>query len=130
MCVNNDIDKLQTKNITKTYNLSKQERNALQQLKTRTDLVITNADKGGAVVIQETEEYIKEAYRQLHDTTFYKKCDFDLTTIHNERVHRVINEFKTRNMISEKTASMLKCDISKAPKFYMLPKIHKTNNPG
>ena len=129
MCVNNDIDKLQPKNITKTYNLTKQEYNALQQLKTRTDLVITNADKGGAVMIQETEEYIK-AHRQLHDTTFYKKWDFDLTTIHNERVNRVINKFKTRNMISEKTALMLKCDIPKAPKFYMLPKIHKTNNPG
>ena len=33
-------------------------------------------------------------------------------------------------MISEKTALMLKCDIPKAPKFYMLPKIHKTNYPG
>ena len=114
MCVNNDIDKLQPKNITKTYNLTKQEYNALQQLKTRTDLVITNADKGGAVMIQETEEYIK-AHRQLHDTTFYKKWDFDLTTIHNERVNRVIDESKTRNMISKKTTSMQKCDIPKAP---------------
>ena len=97
MCVNNDIDKLQAKNTTKTYNSSKQERNALQQLQTRTELVITNADKGEAVVIQDTEEYIKDAHRQLHDTTFYKKCDFDLTTIHNERVNRVIDEFKTRH---------------------------------
>ena len=42
---------------------------------------ITNADKGGAVVIQDTEDYIKEANRQLSDTTFYKKHQIDLTSI-------------------------------------------------
>ena len=42
-------------------NLDKGERDALKELSERTDVLTTNADKGGAVVIWETKEYINEA---------------------------------------------------------------------
>ena len=35
--------------------------------------MITNADKGGTVVILDVEDYIKEVTRQLHNTENYKK---------------------------------------------------------
>ena len=34
----------------------------------RNDITICNADKGGAVVIIDIDDYIKEAMRQLSDT--------------------------------------------------------------
>ena len=128
--VNNDIDNLPQNNSKRKYNLTKAERKALEELRDRSDLVITNADKGGAVVIQDTENYIKEANRQLNDTTFYKKCEIDLTNIHCEKVNQTVEHFKKSNLIPEKIASMLKCKDPKPPKFYTLPKIHKKSNPG
>ena len=58
-------------------NLTKQEKAAMEELKLRDDLVITKADKGGAVVIMDVDDYVKEANRQLDDSTFYKKLPQD-----------------------------------------------------
>ena len=41
------------------------EREAVKELSKREDIIINNADKGGAVVIVDTNDYIKEAERQL-----------------------------------------------------------------
>ena len=54
-------------------NLSKEEKQALLDLQERDDIIITNADKGGAVVIQDVKEYIKEGNRQLNNSDFYKR---------------------------------------------------------
>ena len=48
-------------------NLSKGEQKAMEELTKRKDIVITNADKGGAVVIMDVEKYINEANHQLSD---------------------------------------------------------------
>ena len=64
--VRKDIE--QNQNKTKTsQNLIKGERKALEDLRKRDDIIITNVDKGGAVVILDVENYIKEAHRQLND---------------------------------------------------------------
>jgi len=60
-----------TKAINKS-NLTIDEKQALKDLQSRDDIVITNADKGGAVVIQDVKNYIEEANRQLNNTVFYK----------------------------------------------------------
>ena len=49
-------------------NLTKSERKALLNLQKRNDIIITKADKGGAVVILDIKDYIDEANRQLNDT--------------------------------------------------------------
>ena len=54
-----------------SLNLSVKEQKALQELQSSDDIVITEADKGGAVVILDVEDYIKEAERQLHNTENY-----------------------------------------------------------
>ena len=41
------------------------EREAVKELSKREDIIINNADKGGAVVTVDTNDYIKEAERQL-----------------------------------------------------------------
>ena len=74
-----DIQKLNFNKSLKFSNLSKEERTAHQNLKTRNDLVIKPADKGGAVVVWRTELYKQEAFRQLADTKLYAKVNKDLT---------------------------------------------------
>ena len=43
----------------------------MQELQSRNDIVITDADKGGAVVILDVKDYIKEAERQLKGCVRY-----------------------------------------------------------
>ena len=52
---------------------------ALQNLSKRDDIIITKADKGGAVVI--VDDYVQEANRKLDNKEFYKKIPIDTTEI-------------------------------------------------
>ena len=62
----------------------------LKSLKTRKDIVIKAADKGGAVVVWGTDLYQKEALQQLSDTSFYQKVDKDFTSIDQNTVKIMI----------------------------------------
>ena len=59
----------------------KSEREALLILRKRIDIIITKADKGGAVVILDIKDSIGEANRQLNDTNNYVQLDFDATEL-------------------------------------------------
>ena len=101
-----------------------------EQLPEIIDLMITNADKGGAVVIMDTDSYIKEANRQLSDKASYKQLTQDPTLQHNRMVNQTIERFKNEKLLPQKIADGLKITNPKTPKFYISPKIHKPNNPG
>ena len=45
-------------------------------------------------------------------------------------VENVINKLKQCGLLEEKTLEKLKPEIPKTPRFYLVPKIHKPNNPG
>ena len=58
----NDLEKEeQTLKQIPPSSVPKKEKNALKTLREREDIFITNADKGGAVVIIGADDYIKEA---------------------------------------------------------------------
>ena len=111
-------------------NLSKKEEDALQNLSKRDDIIITKADKGGAVVIVDVDDYIQEANRQLDNKEFYKKLTIDTTEISRIKVNRTINELKSSHLLNEKIANDLLSSEAKTPQFKMLPKVHKEGNPG
>ena len=48
----------------------------------RNDIIITKADKGGAVVITDVEDYVKEAEHQLNNKDAYRKLQHDSTHTH------------------------------------------------
>ena len=96
----------------------------------RDDTVITDADKGGAVVILDVEEYIKEAETQLHNTENYKRLNHNPTTTNNEAVSKIIKRFHNENLISKNIAEGLKIESPKSPHFYLKPKLHKEGVPG
>ena len=74
------------------FKFSKEEWTAHQNLKTRDDIVIKPADKGGAVVVWRTDLYKKEAFRQLADTKFYAKVNKDLTQANRKIVKDTVNK--------------------------------------
>ena len=82
-------------------NLSKEEINSLNKLKSRDDIIITHADKGGAVVIIDVNDYIKEANRQLSDTNFYTKLPSDLTSVNAKIINETINKFIKENLLAK-----------------------------
>ena len=102
----------------------------MKHLSKRRDKIITTADKCGAVVIMGTENYIKEANRQLSDKNNYQTLQTNPILQHNKMVNDTLDRFKSENLLSTKAAEGLKLINPKTPKFYIIPKIHKENNPG
>ena len=92
----------------KNFNLSNNEQEALKALQERDDIIIINADKGGAITILNTEDYIKEANRQLSDPNCYQKLQHNPTTEHASTVNSTIDVFKAQQKIPEKIAKGLK----------------------
>ena len=82
-------------------NLTIKERKAMQELQSRKDIAITNAKKGGVVVIVDVEDYVKEAERQLNNKENYRKINYDPTTVNNETIHKVISRFQKENLLSK-----------------------------
>ena len=121
----------QNNNKNKYYNnLTKGERKALKELADRNDIIITKADKGGAVVIIDVEDYVKEAEHQLSNKDGYKKLQYDPTQTHSRLVNDTIARFKNDKLITGNIAKGLQVGQPNTPKFYTRPKIHKTGNPG
>ena len=129
--VENDINALMKQSTKRLkFNLTYKEHAAMEELAKRKDLIITNADKGGAVVIMDTDSYAKEANRQLSDKASYKQSTQDPTLQHNRMVNQRIERFKNEKLLPQKLADGLKVTKPKTPKFYFSSKTHKPNNPG
>ena len=78
----------------------------MKHLVKRSDIIITTADKGGAVVT-DTENYIKESTRQLSDKNSYKILQTDPTLQHNKIVKNTLDQIKNENLLSKKPAEGL-----------------------
>ena len=51
----------------------------LRELSENPEIVIKKADKGSAVVVMNSTDYLREGYRQLSDPNFYTKLGYDST---------------------------------------------------
>ena len=74
----------------------------MKHLAKRRDIIITTTDKGGAVVILDTENYIKEVNCQLSNKKNYKTLRTDPTLQHNKMVNDTLDRFKNENILSKK----------------------------
>ena len=121
-------------NNTKTHNISNQnitegKRRALRNLSKDKSITIKPADKGGALVIQDTKDYVKEAHRQLDDIKTYRKLDKDPTESFANVVNNQLEDMTNRSEITPKIRDILKIKEPKTPQIYFLPKIHKNTLP-
>ena len=74
--------------------------------------------------------YVDECNRQLNDVKFYRKQDEDITNQIQQRVTIYVQRMLKDGYIDEKTKQYLIQTDVKPGRFYILPKIHKTGNPG
>ena len=75
-------------------NWTHKEHIAMEELAKRKDLIITHTDKGGAVVIMDTDSNIKEANEQLSDKASHKQSTQDIKLQHNRMVNQTTERFK------------------------------------
>ena len=111
-------------------NLSESDKAAIDYLTKQEDIVITKADKGGATVIMDVDEYISKANRLLTDGNFYRKLNEDPTRKHIDILNNTIESFKKQELLSISIAKKLTTNDVRTPKFHILPKIHKPSIPG
>ena len=71
--VQHDFNDAKILNTKRPNNLTKGDQKALEELSKKDDIIITNADKEGAIVVMDIDRYISEAQRQLNDEKNYKK---------------------------------------------------------
>ena len=96
----------------------------------RDEIIITNPDKRGAVVILDVKDYVEECERQLNNTGNYDRLQNGPTATNNELVHSVIKRFETEKLFRKNIAEGLKINSPRNPRFYAQHKIYKKENPG
>jgi hypothetical protein len=114
----------------KWSNLSKEERKGLTQIADNPNLVIKKADKGSAVVVMNTVDYLAEANRQLDNKEAYVELKEDPTAKYCEDIQKILDRMLERNVINKKCHKFLSPTDCRPGRFYLLPKIHKAGVPG
>ena len=109
-------------------NLNKQERIGLSQLKKDQDRVILTADKGVALVVLDKEDYINKAWELLSQLA-YKEIPKDPTNKIRAQLITKLRRIKKDRNLDECMYKAMHPTGCVPPKFYGLPKIHKTGNP-
>ena len=62
---------------SKRFNLTREERNALYNLRDDPTIIGKGADKGSVLVVWDREDYLKEVYKQLEDKDVYEEVPND-----------------------------------------------------
>lgn len=114
----------------KHSNLSPNELTALKDLKEDHSITIKPADKGGATVVWGTSAYEEEAMRQLNNTSHYKKTSALLTYEHHKLITSRLRALSIAGLLPEHADKFMINQDCRISPFYLLPKIHKINNPG
>ena len=114
----------------KGNNLNKEERKGLKELNDNPHIIIKKADKGSAVVVMNTTDYLREGYRQLSDKNFYQKVDNDQTNYYSDKIAQVLLDMRSPNLLTEKNFDYLNVSNPKEASCYLLPKIHKNKISG
>ena len=111
-------------------NLTREQTSSLRELSENPEIVIKKADKGSAVVVMNTTDYLREGYRQLSDSKFYTKLGHDCTDQVATNVTKTLTKMREKGLISDKNFEHLNPANCTEARFYMLPKIHKKSVPG
>ena len=74
--------------------------------------------------------YICNIYTNIYNTTYVVYITYILKELHTKNLQSEINNSKNENLLTLKAAKSFLEEKIKTPEFHLLPKMHKTNNPG
>ena len=105
------------------HNLPTEKKKALNNLMTDREIVIRKADNGGAITLLNQEDYKEEILTQFNNNKFYKKLDYDPTTINIQELKTLINNIEQPHA---KTRILPLAPICpQLGNFHTIQKIHK-----
>ena len=123
-----DINSILRKEKAPKSNLNEQERIALTQLKRDQDRLILMADKEVAMEVLVKEDYINRV-KDLLSQPSYKELPRDPTNKIKAQLITKLRRIKKDSRQDEGTYKAMYPTGCVPPKFYGLPKIHKTGTP-
>ncbi|XP_041424923.1 uncharacterized protein LOC121395440 isoform X1 [Xenopus laevis] len=128
--VKKDIDLVKKNNIDTIpanvrYNMSRNEQQELRTLMNEPDIIFKPADKGGALVVMDRDQYIQEILNQLSNEEVYKKVSKDPLPEIQKRIAQIIDQGVEDGIIEKDTKKFLIKEHPMTPVLYTLPKIHK-----
>ena len=128
---------IETQDSLRYSNLSQEEWRAVRSLADDRSIVIKKADKGSCVVVWDRWDYIKEAEKQLGDSTVYNEINYNKKILSQlvDSSNKYFKKLNSSGYISYKEMKYFTYEYKKAcnlGKLYLLPKIHKRlfNVPG
>ena len=110
-------------------NLSESDKAAIDYFAKQEDIVITKADKVGATVILDVDEFSSKANQLLTEGNSYRKLNVDPTRKHSDIVNNTIKNFKKQELLSTSIAKKLTTNDVRTSKFHIFPKMHKPSIP-
>ena len=125
----NRLLKLQQQQHQQHCNLTPAQCRALTQLKQDNNRVILTADKGVAMVVMDTQDYNNKAQALLQNNNTNQVLPKDPTPqLKNKLITLLKNIHQTGGLSTHKYKQLYPTSAI-PPKFYGLPKIHKTGTP-
>lgn len=121
-----DLENLEFTRIKFRQNISKEDRLCLQNLAADSSITMKPADKGGGLVILDTDIYKHEVRRQLDDEMLYRKIEQDPV---QKQVRTVLSKGLALDFISKDLFEFMYIEYPRVPVFYIMPKIHKPELP-
>ena len=105
------------------HNLTQEQRNAIKSLADDTSIIIKEADKGGGIVLMNTDFYKRKILEMLVDESHYSHI---LDNCRKETFHKIRNLIGANGNLTNKEIDFLLNFDCKTSTFYGLPKIHKS----
>nr|VZI10605.1 unnamed protein product [Spirometra erinaceieuropaei] len=109
--------------------ITKSEQSALKTLRADTSIVILPADKGPSTVVMDKADYIQKANALLEDRQAYLPCNDEPMRRLVTQLDKTLADMQTSKAISKSVRLAIKPVHAAAPRFYGLPKVHKTGVP-
>lgn len=110
-------------------NLTHQEQKSIKFLKQHPDIIIKNADKGGATVVMNKTAYIAEALRQLNNPKYYRPLAAPIYLDNVPIIREIFRDAARSGLINSKQLEYLTGPLQPRHRvFYILPKIHKASH--
>lgn len=120
--INTISDLAETTN-SRRHNISRVEKNAMKELKTDETIVVKQADKGGAIVIMDSDYYRGKVLEQLNDPHYYSEIPSNIDNATMKKIKKIASQ---HGLLTQREQEYITSFEVKCSNFYGLPKIHKS----
>ncbi|XP_076036062.1 uncharacterized protein LOC143022012 [Oratosquilla oratoria] len=101
---------------------------ALEDLSRRTDILITQADKGGGIVVMNKSSYVEKMHELLNDENTYKKMPTGFAQQEADEFKKKARKILSRTKKGKEKLGLLE-EAPRPPRMRGIPKIHKAGIP-